>query len=40
MYNNLNQRLSDMRSGNYLVKVSKIGDKRWAYTMMENFGIK
>ncbi len=32
MYNNLNQRLADMRSGNYLVKVSKIGDKRWAYT--------
>ena len=28
MYNNLNQKLSDMRSGNYLVKVTSIGDKR------------
>jgi len=28
MYNNLNQKLSDMRSGNYLVKVKSIGDKR------------
>ena len=28
MYNNLNQRLADMRSGNYLVKVTSIGDKR------------
>ena len=32
MYNNLNQKLSDMRSGNYLIKVTNIGDKRWAYT--------
>ena len=28
MYNNLNQKLSDMRSGNYLIKVTSIGDKR------------
>ena len=28
MYNNLNQKLSDMRSGNYLIKVTNIGDKR------------
>ena len=28
MYNNLNQKLSEMRSGNYLVKVKSIGDKR------------
>ena len=28
MYNNLNQKLSDMRTGNYLVKVTSIGDKR------------
>jgi len=28
MYNNLNQRLADMRSGNYLIKVTSIGDKR------------
>ena len=28
MYNNLNQKLSDMRSGNYLIKVKSIGDKR------------
>ena len=28
MYNNLNQKLSDMRSGNYLVKVKSIGDRR------------
>jgi hypothetical protein len=28
MYNNLNQKLSDMRSGNYLVKVTSIGNRR------------
>ena len=28
MYNNLNQKLSDMRSGNYLIKVTSIGNKR------------
>ena len=28
MYNNLNQRLADMKSGNYLIKVTSIGDKR------------
>ena len=28
MYNNLNQKLSDMKSGNYLIKVTNIGDKR------------
>ena len=28
MYNNLNQKLSDMRSGNYLIKVTSIGDRR------------
>jgi hypothetical protein len=28
MYNNLNQKLSDMRSGNYLIKVKSIGDRR------------
>ena len=28
MYNNLNQKLSDIRSGNYLIKVTSIGDKR------------
>ena len=28
MINNLNQKLSDMRSGNYLIKVTSIGDKR------------
>ena len=28
MYNNLNQKLSEMRSGNYLVKVKSIGNKR------------
>ena len=28
MYNNLNQRLADMRSGNYLIKVTSIGNKR------------
>ena len=28
MYNNLNQKLSDMKSGNYLIKVTSIGDKR------------
>ena len=28
MYNNLNQKLSDMRSGNYLVKVTSIGHRR------------
>ena len=28
MYNNLNQKLSDMRSGNYLIKVTSIGDKK------------
>ena len=28
MYNNLNQKLADMRSGNYLVKVTSIGNRR------------
>jgi len=28
MINNLNQKLSDMRSGNYLVKVTSIGNRR------------
>ena len=28
MYNNLNQKLSDMRSGNYLIKVTSIGNRR------------
>ena len=28
MYHALNKKLSDMRSGNYLVKVTSIGDKR------------
>ena len=28
MYNNLNQKLFDMRSGNYLVKVTSIGNRR------------
>ena len=28
MYNNLNQKLSEMKSGNYLIKVKSIGDKR------------
>ena len=28
MYNNLNQKLSDIRSGNYLIKVTEVGDKR------------
>ena len=28
MYNNLNQKLSDLRSGNYLVKVTSIGNRR------------
>jgi len=28
MYNNLNQRLSELQSGNYLIKVKSIGDRR------------
>ena len=28
MYNNLNQKLADMRSGNYLIKVTSIGNRR------------
>ena len=28
MYNNLNQKLSELQSGNYLMKVTSIGDKR------------
>ena len=28
MYNNLNQKLSELQSGNYLIKVTSIGDKR------------
>ena len=28
MYNNLNQKLSDLQSGNYLIKVKSIGDRR------------
>ena len=28
MINNLNQKLSDMRSGNYLIKVTSIGNRR------------
>ena len=28
MYNNLNQKLSELQSGNYLIKVISIGDKR------------
>ena len=28
MYNNLNQKLFDMRSGNYLIKVTSIGNRR------------
>ena len=28
MYNQLNQKLSEVKSGNYLIKVTSIGDKR------------
>ena len=28
MYNNLNQKLSELQAGNYLIKVTSIGDKR------------
>ena len=28
MYNNLNQKLSELQSGNYLIKVKSIGDRR------------
>jgi len=28
MYNNLNQKLAELQSGNYLIKVTSIGDKR------------
>ena len=28
MYNQLNQKLSEIKSGNYLIKITSIGDKR------------
>ena len=28
MYNQLNQKLSEIKSGNYLIKVTSMGDKR------------